>query len=433
MPTDLAHDIGVPGLSGPGKTLHTGVWHGDRVFDLPVPVDWQVTALWPPTPPPLTDYQIAACLSRPSGQESIARASAGKSRPLIVVDSTLEPTPVARLLPQVIRQFQQAGFDPSAIRILVATGDQGAPRPESLIKKLGPAAADCELLIHDPDRHETDLGTISPGIRLFANREVVSSDFVVGIEGIYPDAHQRYPFFSTLAGAVLGAETIRALASRRFEDANGSAETERDQIHRTIEERLRIHTTLSAQVDAERSLIRLACGDPRIYYPVEAAFARATFGAPVPDDADIVVANAYPADLSLRAVLSRGLRPTELAASGASRIVLASCAEGLGAPAPPKSWWSSAERAARAPARFWRAWRSAHHARPHRHPIWLYRPSGSGEAIGCKAKGLQAAPTWDFIVEAVRREQIHKRFCRVVLYPCSPLQVLMSEPGVSAL
>ena len=73
------------------------------------------------------------------------------------------------------------------MRILVATGPQGGPRPESLIKKLGPAAAECELLVHDPDLEMFDLGGIAPGLRLRVNPEVVNSDYVIGIEGIYPN------------------------------------------------------------------------------------------------------------------------------------------------------------------------------------------------------------------------------------------------------
>lgn len=432
MPTDLAHDTGLPGLSGPGKDLHTGVWHGDRVFDLPVPVDWQVTALWPSTPPALSDRQIANCMERPAGRDAIARTCAGRHRPLVIVDSTVQPTPVGRLLPHILAQLRQGGIEPAAVRILVATGDGGFPRPESLIKKLGPAAADCELLIHDPHREGATLGTlggtVGRGVRLIVNRQVLASDFVIGVEGIYPVRGHSYPAGSSLILSVLGAETIEGLSARFSGRGPAGSESEFQDVLDSIADRLHLDMMISAQVDAQRNLVRLGCGDPKAYYPREIAFAGATFRAPPPDDADIVVANAYPADLSLAAALGHALDPLSQAASGASRILLASCAEGAGLMPAGRSWWSAVKDLAGSGRRRLRGWPRATRPSPaganHRNRIWLYRPGPYTETIPAKTGEVRLASSWEHLVAAVSREQAHKRFCRVYLYPCAPLQLL---------
>jgi hypothetical protein len=230
---------------------------------------------------------------------------------------------------------------------------------------------------------------------------------VVGIEGIYPDAGKNYDTGSRLITGFIGANTLRALDTL--------AEPICQDLIDSIADRVGMRTTISAQVDAERRLVRLACGDARIYYRAEIAFARATFRAPLPADADIVVANAYPSDLTLASVSSQALAPMHHAHAQASRIVLASCPEGTGLVHPKAPWWSGES--------MWNLFSS----RPrHRHPIWLFRPGWFAEDIPERRNEIRTVSSWESAVRRVRQEQSHKRFCAVYLYPCSPLQLLAS-------
>jgi nickel-dependent lactate racemase len=350
---------------------------------------------------------------------------------LVIVDSTLQPTPVARLLPHVLRQFQQCGLPPSAVRVLVATGVQGAPRPESLLKKLGPAAADCEVIIHDPNRHLVNLGNLPSGIRILANHQVPASDFVVGVGGVYPNEDPRFEAGLKLALGVLGIQTIRDLKSR-FPDAFASQYGDGSEFPRVLEQiadKIGLRTMISAHVDAEREVVRVACGDPRLYYAREVEFARNTFRAPPPADADVVLSNAYPTDLSL-ATVEYALAPLRHAARDASRVVLASCAEGIGTRTLDEL----------APGSSFRRWLrplkqvtfGSSRDRRHRHPIWLYRPGDYVEEIPGRAGEIRVAPSWEDVVRNVRQEQMHKKFLRVHLYPCAPLQFLVGPSTLAA-
>jgi len=137
----------------------TGAWYSDEALTLDCPPEWDVTVFRPPTPPPLTDRQIAEALERPSGQSPIRQICRGKSRPLVIIDDLNRPTPVARVMPFLLTHFHDAGISSRDVTILVATGTHGAPQLNAVLKKAGPEAASCKIVLHDPERGLVQVGS----------------------------------------------------------------------------------------------------------------------------------------------------------------------------------------------------------------------------------------------------------------------------------
>ena len=106
------------------RQLRTGAWYGDQPLSLDFPDKWDVTFLWPRTPPPLTDQQIVDILDRPVGQPPIRQICRGKSRPLVIVDDLNRPTPAARVIPFLLSSFRDAGIPLGDVKILMAPGTQ---------------------------------------------------------------------------------------------------------------------------------------------------------------------------------------------------------------------------------------------------------------------------------------------------------------------
>ena len=426
-----------PVSMGSCTELRTGVWYGDGKFDLPLPSEWSLLVHWPQTPPPLTDAQIVESLERPIGQPTIREICRGKTRPLVIIDDLNRPTPSYQLLPTLLRQFQEAGIPSRSVRILVATGTHGAPGKDSVAKKVGSAAAsECEIIVHNSDRQLVDLGSTSLGTPIYVNKEVVSSDYVIGIGGVYPNQTAGFGGGSKLALGVLGFRSIMHLHYRNSGAGWGCFDTghalrrDLDQIASMIN----LRTVISVHINAMREVIRLTCGDPLLTHPGEVDFARKTFAVPPPGDADIVICNAYPSDLSLTSVHMKGITPLERSAPGASRIVLASCPEGLGHHGlfplvnRPKLYrlrhiarrlvtMNAGDLARKLAQR-----RRRESAR--RNPIWLYRPDHHGADLPCPPAGCHITYSWNELLQAVRYEQSGKRRLHAVLYPCAPLQVL---------
>jgi lactate racemase len=442
--------------------LRTGAWHGDRPLALPFPGDWDVTTWWPATPPPVTDDQIVRALDQPVGQPPIRELALGRSRPLIIVDDLTRPTPAGRVLPFLLRHLAEAGIPPAAVRILVGTGTHAPPSPDSIAKKVGPeAASSCRLLVHDHARNLTWIGRTSFGTPVSVNREVLASDLLVGVGGVYPQHSTGFGGGSKLALSVLGKRSIIAL-HYGHPSVGGSYEVRND-FRRDLDEiaaMIGLRTSVSLHVDTARQVVRVVSGDHRRYYDQAVAFAVQAYLAPLPGDADVVVSNAYPIDVSLTFMRSKGILPLLHAKADASRVVISPCSEGvghhglfpfingprfqrqrhllrvvtttpsrvllkgarlvsgklgsmLGRPTgrdrPPLP--SSTEGGRRGPG-------------GRRTPIWLYAAGRPPHSLPTKIPGMIAAYEWFEVLERIRHEQRGKTRLKVVVYPCAPLQVL---------
>lgn len=437
------------------RQLRTGVWYGDHTLQLDFPAGWDARFVWPQTPPPLTGEQIREALEQPVGQPAIRHLCRGKSRPLILVDDLNRPSPATRVIPFVLRQIADAGIPSHDVTILMAGGSHGHS-PDAVQKKVGsPAAKSCRLCIHDPARRGVRVGRTPLGSPVLVNPEVVASDFVMGIGGVYPSSMAGFGGGTKLALGVLELSAISYLhhrhsgAGRGTPAIEGSFRQDLNEIARMIG----LKTVISLHLNADRDVVRVACGDPLLYYPEEMAFARESYRAPPPDDADVVIANAYPNDLSFTSVWQKSMSLLRCCAVGASRIMIASCSEGVGSHGvfpvvnAPRfhterdylrrlTVLGTAEIGRKIVSRFLRAPGSGSkheailkkRAEPRlafpKNPVWLYRPGVQSVPLPSTMRGVHIRESWTEIVQAVKNEQGGRDRLKVLLYPCAPLQYL---------
>jgi nickel-dependent lactate racemase len=438
------------------RQLRTSAWYGDQPLNLEFPREWKVNLLWPRTPPPLADDEIAHVLERPVGQPPMREICRGKSRPLVIVDDLNRPTPAARVMPHLLSHFHDAGIPAREVRVLMGLGTHGAPANGAMVKKVGiEAVSSCRTFMHDCDRNVVKIGTTSFGTPVIVNREVVTSDFVVGIGGIYPNYTAGFGGGSKLALGVLGKRSIMNLHYRHEEMGWGSSEE--SELRRDLNEiaqMIHLNTMIYLHVDSDRQVVRASCGDPFRQYKEELAFSLQAFRAPIPDDADVVISNAYPNDLSLTFVKMKGITPLLQCGLRSSRIVIASCSEGIGhhglfpfmnlprfhrarALAQRVSVMKPGELVDRIMLRLHRSLQakfnlnrgsqraSREKAGAKKNPVWLYRTGTYPEPLPSRIPfQIAATSSWSDIVQAVQREQPGKKNLKVLLYTCAPLQWL---------
>jgi nickel-dependent lactate racemase len=448
----------------PLAELQTSAWYGDTTVALGMPDDWQVTTLWPDTPPPLDDDQIAEALERPVGQPTIRELARGKTRPLIIVDDLTRPTPAARVIPHVLQHLAAAGVAKRNITFLMATGTHGPPGPGGMEKKVGSEASSCRLLVHDHRRGFVRVGRTSFRTPVLVDREVAASDFVLGIGGVYPQNSTGFGGGSKLALGVLGRPSIVRL-HYGHPSVKGSYDVDND-FRRDLDEIARmigLHTTIGLHVDANREAVRIVTGDHNLYYRDAVTFAQQRYTAPLPGEADVVISNAYPMDVSLTMMHIKGAIPLLHAKPGASRVLVAGCPEGagyhdlypfIGGPrfARQRGWARSvlarpravpAKAAGKVRQRMVRGRRPppqatrapASEAPAKTNPIWLYAPGEGGSRLPAEIPRMTLCDTWERVVDTVIREQGPRTELKVVIYPCAPLHVLdlphTTEPPVS--
>jgi hypothetical protein len=208
-----------------------------------------------------------------------------------------------------------------------------------------------------------------------------------------------------------------------------------------------LDTSISVQINADREIVRVDCGDPEKYYPEALDFCRRTFSAPPSHDADIVISNTYPNDLSLTFARMKGFVPLMNCKSSASRIAIASCDEGVGlhnifpflnVPRFHRErYFFRLVRAfglgglsKRILKRIYRKILFAYKANPdslkviHKHPVWLYRPGKHEVPLPSPIRGIMQASEWSKVLQTIEKEQGPNKHLKATVYPCAFLQFL---------
>jgi lactate racemase len=437
--------------------IRTAAWYGDKQIELEVPDTWDISVLNPQTPQPLSDEEILEKLKQPVGQIPFRMLCRGKVAPLIIVDDLNRPTPASRVLPLLLKIFRDENISPSDITILMATGTHGAPQSDAMIKKVGvEVASKCNVLTHDCFHNVTKIGKTSFGTPIFVNKAILKSDLVIGIGGIYPNHTAGFGGGSKIILGVLGMRSIFQLhySHQSMEwGTDGSNATFRKDLDE-IADMVKLQMSISLQINAQREVIRIDCGDQKKYFPDAVEYCKKMFTVPPPHDADVVISNTYPNDLSLTFARMKGFVPLSHCNPAATRIAIASCSEGVGLHNiypylnVPRffrirhivrafSMMSYTEiiqkifkrvRRVVSPEKIKSKDSSilGNTLNP-KNPIWLFRPGQQTVNLPSELPGLHIKSRWNEIVHAVNREQGENKNLKVVIFPCAFLQCINSE------
>jgi nickel-dependent lactate racemase len=441
------HPLGTDsaGLRPVDPPLSTAAWYGDPALPLAFPDDWTVVVHEPDLPPPLGRDEMLAALRDPVGALPLATVAAGARRVAIIVDDLTRPTPAEVVLPLLLDELATAGIDREQVTIVVAAGTHGPPPLDAMRRKVGGAADGCRLVAHDDLAHCPKVGVSRMGTPVFVDPEVLAADLVIGLGGVYPQHSTGFGGGSKLAIGVLGRATISRLhfghesMEGRYDVANDFRADLAE-----IAAMIGLRWTVMVHVNARREIVRLVSGDPEQAYPAAAAFSRERFAAPLPKDADVVIANAYPMDISATFMRSKGVIPLLHAGPGASRLLLAACPEGLGHhglyPLEPPTGiarlrrridmtrargWPEVKRLALAVLRRPFRARAAAPATPppRRLPILMYQTIDPPTPLPAQLPGMRVVETWSAVIDTIRAQQQGRDGLRVVVYACAPLQV----------
>ena len=434
--------------------LKTGVWYKDRSVTLTFPEAWDIITYWPDTSSPLTDKALLEKINSPIGQPPLRELAKGKQSPIVIVDDLARPTPVFRIMPLLFDQFRQAGVQLSNIRILVATGTHGVQNEEALANKIGKKTIEsCQVIIHDDQKHTKYVGKTSYGTPVHVNRELLKSDLIVGVGGVYPQHTVGFGGGSKLVLGVLGRKSIMHL-HYGHESVGGTYNIDND-FRKDVTEIARmvsLNTVYTLHVNAHLQVVNLMCGDHFTYYPQAAEFSRQRYSAPLPVDADVVIANAYPFDTSFT-FMRKGYKPLDCAPDKAIRIMIASNHEGIGTHGlfqhmtPPRflSYRMLYRRIAVMQPRvicskilkrlMFRKSASTdesqhNYALPvNTNRVWVYRPIAEAESMPA-VEGMTVTSKWDDILRTIERERSSMGTeIKIRIYPCAPLQCLDVPPG----
>jgi lactate racemase len=285
---------------------------------------------------------IGEALKNPIGSPHIREMAEGKKSILILVDDYTRTTPVHLILPPVLAEIHSSGVAKANIRILIASGTHRPMTAEEKRKRFGPELLSEYALLdhcHDDPSQLVQLPTTEHGTEVWVNRAVTESDFVLGIGHIVP---HRVAGFSgggkIVQPGVCGSVTtgLTHWLSARFEGARIMGKVE-NPVRREIDVvavAAGLACIANAILDGKGNLASFVCGDPVKAFRVGARAALEIFGVPMPEPADIVIADSFPADMELWQA-AKGIYSSDLALkSGGVLILITPCPEGVSAEFP---------------------------------------------------------------------------------------------------
>jgi len=280
---------------------------------------------------------VRKALTRPIGSERLAHLATGKKKVVILSDDNTRTTRVEGILPELLEELALGGVTEDQITILMALGTHRAMTTEEIRAKLGKhLAGRLRVVNHDwKDRSVlVDLGTTKGGTPISVNRLALEADLLIGLGQVLPHRVVGYSGGGKIVQPGISGEATTGgthwlSAQHSMFDILGKRDNpvrmEIDEVAR----RVGLDFIVNTVQDANRRLLGVYAGHMVEAHRAAARQAEAASTVCVARVADIVIADAHPADLDMWQAV-KGLFPAAQAVKPGGVIVLvAACPEGV--------------------------------------------------------------------------------------------------------
>ncbi|HTX76578.1 MAG TPA: nickel-dependent lactate racemase [Terracidiphilus sp.] len=313
------------------------------MVELPEGPDWHV--LEPRSAAPLAniDAALADTLDHPIGSAPLEELARGKRTAAISVCDITRPAPNATTLPPLLKRLHAGGIPRESITILIATGLHRPATPAEIEAILGQRiAAEYRIVNHfakDLDSH-TPLGRTRRGTPVHIQREFIEADLHITLGFI--EQHLMAGFSGgrkLIAPGLAAQETIKVLHSPAFmrEPMTIEGSIEANPLHAELLEiaRMARHDfMLDVVLTPEREIAGVFAGAGEEAHATGVDFVRLAMMERLAEPADAVLTTAagYPLDLTFYQIVKGVTAAQHLVRPGGRILVMAECAEGVGAP-----------------------------------------------------------------------------------------------------
>lgn len=283
------------------------------------------------------ENMVEEALNHPIGSPALEETVSPASRVLILVDDITRQTPAWAVLPAILRRLTGRGINRENIKILIAAGTHARMNASEVEKKLGPQIPhEYEVVIHhwQNDENLRRIGETADGTAVRVNLLLSEADFVLGVGQIVPHRVMGYTGGATIvqpgvSGREITGYTHWKSALYAGRDILGIAENPVRQEVERIARLAGLKFIVNVVMDAHHRVIQVVAGDVVAAQRKGAEFSRTIYGTPLPEFADIVVTESYPADYDLWQA-SKGIYSAELAVrEGGVVILVTPCPHGV--------------------------------------------------------------------------------------------------------
>ena len=250
--------------------------------------------------------QLIPLLDHPTAGPSLwERLSPGDHIVILVEDQTRH-TPVSEILPVLIRYLITHGSREEDLEILIAPGTHRILTEDELTQKLGSEVRqrikvsqhdyrDLESLVHLPD---VTIGDLT--IPVSVNRTCIEADLLIGLGNIIPHPNAGYSGGAKiLAPGCCGPDSVSAAhtaAALMGYLPLGMKENDCRHAFEAIASAAGLDFIINVILNPAEEVVGIVTGDFVKAHRAGTDLSRASFGTPIPEEADILISCAYPYD-----------------------------------------------------------------------------------------------------------------------------------------
>ena len=315
-------------------SIKKNAWFSDEDVALQFPDNWIINVFGDQYLPALSDTEINDRLDEPIECLPLSALAEEKKSAIILVDDISRPTPVAKILQNVIERLTRVGFPLMGIKILIANGSHKQPTAEEILSKTGSGIPKgIEIITHDCKNDCVWIEKTSLGTPIYINKHVIEAELKIGIGGIYPHPIAGFSGGNKiLALGAAGLDTIRVLHDQRRGDNLRTGEIDHP-FRREINEIAKaagMDFIVNVTINQNRQISGVFAGHPEKAFHQAVDVARKNYSISVDNKADVVIVDMYPFDLDFQFAFDRGLWPFEYSLKNSLKIILADCPKRIG-------------------------------------------------------------------------------------------------------
>jgi len=280
---------------------------------------------------------IEAGMQAPIGVPPLEEIAHRGQKTVILVDDNTRVTPTASILPSILGRLSRCGIPRKDVRLLVATGTHRSMTAEEKRSKYGDSVcSDYQVVDHEWDNPAamTDLGATGNGTRVIVNKIALEADLLIGVGHIVP---HRVPGFGGggkivqpgVCGEITTGQTHWLSAQYDSYEVMGKRDNPVRVEIDTVASMVGLDYLVNAVLDRRGGMVRLVAGDFIEAHRVGCRVSERVFGVNVPQEADIVVSEAYPSDLDLWQAVKGLFAADCLVRRGGVIILVAGLEEGV--------------------------------------------------------------------------------------------------------
>lgn len=306
--------------------------------------DLEITLIKKREMPVLENPEVAVeeALSKPTASRSLPEEAKGKSSACILICDITRPVPNGLVLPALIRTLTASGMDPSAIRVLVATGLHRPNEGDELKELVGAEwvldAVRVENHFARNNEDHVQLGVTSGGMPVKLDHRFVSAELRIVVGLVEPHFMAGYSGGrKVIVPGVAHEDTIKALHSTRMlkHDNVANCVIGGNPLHDAQIEAVRMVGScfaVNTVIDEDRNLSYVNFGGIEESHLAAVEFARPYFEIPVGRRFRTVLTSAagYPLDKNYYQTVKGMVGVCGILEPDGNLFIVSECSEGLG-------------------------------------------------------------------------------------------------------